>query len=322
MPKVDIDYSNTLFYKISCKDTSVSEVYIGHSTNFVQRKSSHKQSCNNPNNNNYSCKLYKFIRDNGGWDNWRMDIIAHHECNDHYDARKKEQELFLLYKATLNSIEPMPRPKPSPAFANDINPIKSTHTCEVCKFSCFNTLDVFTQHLTRNKHIKAANRATYYTGKDYMCEICDFKCSKNSNYSKHLITAKHLNRTMFNQKNEPNRFVCDCGKRYNARNSLWYHKRVCKFSTEDTILENTMTSTHLSANVDAALVIELLKQNQDLKESMIEQYRQMAERGNKLIDAVNDRKISNINCTECSQRGSDYKTSIVTSIRHKIERNN
>jgi hypothetical protein len=83
-----------------------------------------------------------------------------------------------------------------------------------------------------------------------------------------------------------------------------------------------MTSTHLSANVDAALVIELLKQNQDLKESMIEQYRQMAERGNKLIDAVNDRKISNINCTECSQRGSDYKTSIVTSIRHKIERNN
>jgi len=134
------------------------------------------------------------------------------------------------------------------------------------------------------------------------CEICDFKCSKNSNYNKHLITAKHLNRTnrtLFNPKNEPNGFVCDCGKRYNARNSLWYHKRVCKFSTEDTILENTMTSTHLPPNFDAALVIELLKQNQEFKEIMIEQSRQMAERENKLIDAVKDGKIGNTN-TNCN----------------------
>ena len=134
------------------------------------------------------------------------------------------------------------------------------------------------------------------------CETCDFKCSKNSNYNKHIITAKHLNRTnrtMFNPNNEPNRFVCDCGKRYNARNSLWYHKRVCKFSTEDIILENTMTTTHLPPHFDAALVIELLKQNQEFKEIMLEQSRQMAERENKLIDAVKDGKIGNTN-TNCN----------------------
>jgi len=134
------------------------------------------------------------------------------------------------------------------------------------------------------------------------CEICDFKCSKNSNYSKHLITAKHLNRTNrtgFIPNNEPNKFVCDCGKRYNARNSLWYHKRVCKFSAEETILENTMTSTHLPLHFDAALVIELLKQNQEFKEIMIEQSKQLADQQNQLLEAVKDGKIGNTN-TNCN----------------------
>ena len=106
MSKLDIDYSNTLFYKISCRDTNITDVYIGHTTNFVQRKSGHKHGCNNPKYANYNCKLYNVIRHNGGWDNWRMDIIAYHECKDLYEARKKEQEYFILYNATLNSIEP------------------------------------------------------------------------------------------------------------------------------------------------------------------------------------------------------------------------
>ena len=45
MPKTDIDYSNTIIYKITCKDPTVNEVYVGHTTNFVQRKYSHKQNC-------------------------------------------------------------------------------------------------------------------------------------------------------------------------------------------------------------------------------------------------------------------------------------
>jgi len=30
------------------------------------------------------------------------------------------------------------------------------------------------------------------------CELCDFKCSKLSNYKAHLLTAKHQNRTFLN----------------------------------------------------------------------------------------------------------------------------
>ena len=283
MPKVDIDYSNTLFYKISCKDTSISDVYIGHTTNFVQRKSGHKQSCNNPKATNHDCKLYKFIRDNGGWDNWRMDIIAYHECNDHYEARKKEQEFFIMHKATLNSIEPMPRPKPPRIRVNDLNPIKSAHTCDVCKFSCFNTLDVFTQHLTRNKHIKAAKQATYCTGNDYIspkfiCEKCDYKCYKKGDYNKHLHSVKH-NTTNTTQIQLERIYNCECGKSYNHRASLYNHKRICKHMIEEPSTDTTPPQP--PSQIDMSLVLELLKQNQEFKDLLIEQNKHILELVNK-----------------------------------------
>ena len=110
MPKTVIDYSNTIIYKITCKDTNDPDVYVGHTTNFVQRKHAHKQSCINNKSPNYNCKLYEVIRNKGGWNNWKMEIINFFECKDHYEARKKEQEYFISLNATLNSIEPMPTP--------------------------------------------------------------------------------------------------------------------------------------------------------------------------------------------------------------------
>ena len=84
MPKTEIDYSNTIIYKITCNNPNVNDLYVGHTTNFVQRKHAHKQSCINDN-----CKLYNVIRNNGGWNNWNMEIINFFNCKDHYEARKK-----------------------------------------------------------------------------------------------------------------------------------------------------------------------------------------------------------------------------------------
>ena len=69
MPKTDINYSNTIIYKIICKDISIKDIYIGHTTNFIQRKYAHKIACKTIQNN---LRLYRYIRDNGGWENWDM----------------------------------------------------------------------------------------------------------------------------------------------------------------------------------------------------------------------------------------------------------
>ena len=42
MPRLAVDYLNTIIYKIVCKDLSISDVYVGQTTNFTKRKSQHK----------------------------------------------------------------------------------------------------------------------------------------------------------------------------------------------------------------------------------------------------------------------------------------
>lgn len=69
------------------------------------------------------------------------------------------------------------------------------------------------------------------TAETFNCEKCDFKCSKQSNWTTHLLTRKHQNRMKLNDKNELDAapsFVCKkCDKSYKARNSLWYHENKC-----------------------------------------------------------------------------------------------
>lgn len=273
MPRVEIDYSNTIIYKIYCKDNNVTDLYVGHTINFVQRKHAHKQGCNNAKSANYSCKLYNTIRQHGGWSNWTMEIIAFYNCIDLSDARKKEQEHFILLNATLNSIEPFPEPKCVPAL--NINPemIKSKHFCETCKFSCFNTLNIFNAHFNNKKHIKSASRLAETITRDYkfVCETCHYYTCKTSSYNKHITTAKHLIMTNSDDNNtdvaanSTNR-VCDCGKTYRYRQGLFKHRMNCNYTMHD-----AYPPPQPSTPIDMSLVLELLKQNQEFKELLIEQ---------------------------------------------------
>jgi predicted GIY-YIG superfamily endonuclease len=54
MPKTEIDYKNTIIYKISCLDPKISELYVGFTTNFVQKKYNHKNNCTNHLSSNYN----------------------------------------------------------------------------------------------------------------------------------------------------------------------------------------------------------------------------------------------------------------------------
>ena len=103
MPKDKIDYSNTIIYKICCKDESINDIYVGHTTNFTKRKHQHKLLCSKETFKS-NIKIYKTIKANGGWDNWDMIEIAKYNCKDATEARIKEQEHFNLLN-TSNSSE-------------------------------------------------------------------------------------------------------------------------------------------------------------------------------------------------------------------------
>jgi hypothetical protein len=100
------DYSKIVIYVLKCLDDTITEEYVGSTTNFRTRKSQHKSKCNNNSKKNktYNCKKYQFIRANGGWDNWIMIQLEEYPCENKRQAECREEEVRLERKATLNSM--------------------------------------------------------------------------------------------------------------------------------------------------------------------------------------------------------------------------
>ena len=94
---------NYVMHKIVCNDLNINDCYVGQTTNFNKRKSNHKYTCNNENSKKYNLKVYQFIRNNGGWDNFNMIEIEKYYCNDKNDAYKRERYWLEQLNATLNT---------------------------------------------------------------------------------------------------------------------------------------------------------------------------------------------------------------------------
>ena len=207
MPKISIDYSNTVFYKIYCKDINFHDVYIGHTTNFVQRKHSHKRACNKSNHNSHNLKVYKIIRQHGGWDNWNMEIIGFKNCKDHSEACTVEQKYFDSYEASLNSILAKKKIVERLPVAKE----KLNLYCEVCKINC-DCKKSFERHKRTKKHelaLKAQSNCEMPTPErnndfKYHCKECNYRCCKYSDYLKHCSTWKHQNRTKTSRNESEN----------------------------------------------------------------------------------------------------------------------
>ena len=96
------DYQNGLIYKLCCKDTNITDIYIGSTTSFNRRKTHHKSSCNNEKNKDYNYNVYKFIRENGGFSNWNMVLIEYYPCETKLELIKREREVIENLKPSLN----------------------------------------------------------------------------------------------------------------------------------------------------------------------------------------------------------------------------
>ena len=106
MPRLPIDYSNGLIYKIVCNDNNIKEVYYGSTTSFVKRKNCHKTGCNNINSNCYNQPKYQFIRCNGGWDNWKMVLVKDYPCNNKLELEREERKCMEEDENRLNCVLP------------------------------------------------------------------------------------------------------------------------------------------------------------------------------------------------------------------------
>jgi hypothetical protein len=83
---------------------------------------------------------------------------------------------------------------------------------------------------------------------------------------------------------------CGCGKIYRYRQGLFNHRKTCNFNPTESTSVNPVESTNvnnidtINVNVLTNTVLELVKQNQEFKEMMIEQHKQIQEQNKQIID--------------------------------------
>ena len=139
----------SFIYKISCKNETIKDCYIGSTNNFKERIKKHKYSCNNENSNSYNLKLYKFIRDNGGFNNWKFDVIEELKTTDKNEMKKKERYYYELNNSTLNSYIP------NGMFNKKIYYYNEKIICPICNYN--GTKKTLQRHQKSNKCLKVYN---------------------------------------------------------------------------------------------------------------------------------------------------------------------
>jgi hypothetical protein len=118
------------------------------------------------------------------------------------------------------------------------------------------------------------------------CKLCDFTCSKVSDWDRHILTAKHKKNDkwitmddVFTPKSANNLekvHICECGLKYKYRQGLYKHKQKCNIMQQIT--------DEIS---DKDLILLLIKQNTKL----LEQNSEIVKNG------VNNNNINNNNHT-------------------------
>ena len=118
----------------------------------------------------------------------------------------------------------------------------------------------------------------------FICNFCNFKCCYESQYDRHLLTAKHKILTNANIKTRKNKDVlsCVCGKTYKHQSSLCKHKKKCtqlkalimrkdteeKPSMIEIITQNKELMNLLIAKNNQT--DELIQQNREMQKTMLE----------------------------------------------------
>jgi hypothetical protein len=140
----------------------------------------------------------------------------------------------------------------------------------------------------------------------FICNFCDYTCSKKCNYEKHVSTRKHFwkqnGNKMETEKVARQTYDCLCGKKYKARASLWKHHKKCDV-LNNAVNENENTKINVDDNDFIKILVE---ENKNLKTFMIEQNNDFK---NLILDICKQMQpISNNNTINTINNNSNNKT--------------
>jgi len=147
----------------------------------------------------------------------------------------------------------------------------------------------------------------------FVCIMCDYSTSKKSQYDRHITTLKHQNAekstdyqhlsTEINKKSSTS-YNCECGKIYKERTGLWRHKKICAVN-DNTNKTNNVISEQSFNFITPELVMELIKDNKEMKQIILEQNNTI---NNLVKNGISNNTNVNTNSLNNSNNNNNNKT--------------
>ena len=162
------------FYRIHCKETEITDCYIGKTTRFESRISQHKMLSNDS-----DLKLYRTIAQNGGFNNWICECIHTEICSDTASSFI-EYAFFKLFQPSLNTRVPRVKLNVFKSAKVDYNRTQcQTHYLvkKSCECGWIGSKMGYAHHLKSKKHLLWVD----VFGDATILEALENKCCENCN---------------------------------------------------------------------------------------------------------------------------------------------
>uniref|UniRef100_A0A6C0IW24 C2H2-type domain-containing protein n=1 Tax=viral metagenome TaxID=1070528 RepID=A0A6C0IW24_9ZZZZ len=179
----------------------------------------------------------------------------------------------------------------------------------------------------------------------YLCEKCNYKCCKKRDYERHIMTRKHKNVDKIltdTDKVAPQLLICQCGKNYKHRQSLFVHKKRCNIflNLKKLVMEKEKEIEEMKlqmaleeqqqlivkkdcCSVSDEVVLELIKQNKELQQQLFEQNNKMFEFAKEGKYITNNNMTNNFNLNvflndKCKDAMTlmDFVESLQVNVKH------
>ena len=119
---------------------------------------------------------------------------------------------------------------------------------------------------------------------EFCCENCDYYTSNKKDYEKHLLTLKHKRKSKgsVQEDEKSHNYMCECGKTCKTHGGIWKHKQKCNYDIDSN--NDSINDTALLTN----LVIEVVKNNNELQKQCVELQKQNQEFQQKMVESFSE----------------------------------
>jgi hypothetical protein len=125
------------------------------------------------------------------------------------------------------------------------------------------------------------------------CKICNYTTSRNSQYDRHLLTAKHINNVNGSEMvvnkfpKVPKRHLnCECGKVYKHDSGYYRHKKTCSFNANSIAIQENPVEKHS--------LMDVIYQNKEIMDMLVLQNKDLMNTIKDIIPKIGSNNNSNI----------------------------